>query len=353
MVDCVTVMAGGIGSRLWPASTARSPKQLLPLGSDGVSLLQRTVERALKLQAPRILIIAPQQQQELLINHCSQFAEECRRRISIIIEPEGRNTAPALSIASGWVVNNVGPEAIQLVLAADHLIASDQQFARDVAKAVELATNSLVVFAVPPIFPETGFGYIIRGAARPPGFEVQGFVEKPDLNRAMTLLQRGDCYWNSGIFCYQTALMATETSKYQPQFAPLLNFAGWRASSAKTMKVYFATEELANLYQEVDKISIDYAVMEHSQRMAMVEAGFDWSDIGSWDAMATADDDGQLSIEHNGQIIAIQSNNNYVKAQQPVALCGVSDLIVVEANGYLLICKKGDSQLVKEIDFSN
>nr|MQY76129.1 mannose-1-phosphate guanylyltransferase [Spirochaeta sp.] len=267
--------------------------------------------------------------------------------------PEGKNTAPAIAFACSVISRMSGEKSSLLVLAADHLIEPLSAFKADVEKAALLAeAGYLVTFGIPPERPDTGYGYLQRGGKLSAGFLVKRFKEKPDQAAAQQFLRQGGHFWNSGMFAFKTGTFLQELMAWSPEIAaPFLK--GYKGAEeitlqrGKGIRLHPPEASLAAVYREIPAISVDFALMERSSRCAMVEAAFGWSDVGSWDEAARlfggADDSG------NGRVFSIESSNNYVLADIPVALAGVSDLIVVVKNDTLLICRRGESQLLKEV----
>ena len=345
MVDNILILAGGTGTRLWPASLNEYPKQFIKI-MGGKSLIKLTVERALKLGVKgQIIIITLRNQLENVIMECSDFSE--KSRILILPEPEARNTAPAIAAASYWLKLSGREDETVLVMPADHLIQKIDKFKKNIQNADKLARKGfLVTFGIPPQYPETGYGYIEAGKSESPGLRVKSFREKPDLQTALNFIKSGKYYWNSGIFTFKTASYISELEKHSPEIARAF-------SSLKNVEdpvnsggfdIIMEGDEAVAVYRQSPSISIDYAVMEKSSHAAMIKADFFWNDIGSWDQFETI-------IKNLGkkEIFEVDAENNIVFSDIPVALCEVSNLIVVIKNGKALICRKGSSQKVKEI----
>lgn len=353
MVDNVLIMAGGSGTRLWPASTQERPKQFLDLGI-GTSLLAATLQRAYATGAKNQIAVITHASQVPAVE--AELAALGYEDALVIGEPIGRNTAPAIACGL-WTFDVPGGAADQttLVLAADHLITPTEAFVEDVEKADLLAREGfMVTFGIPPTRPETGYGYIEQGDAQGPGNLVASFREKPDEATAEGYLQAGRYLWNSGMFVFHHQAFWQQLSEYAPELTAPFESAPLPESTTTSVNGSGTTSETiaANraLYDELPSVSIDYALMEHTDRAAVVPVSFTWNDIGSWDEVATLQAAGHLGTE-SGEVPVVQADaaGNYVLADQPVALCGVEDLIVVAKEGRLLICRKGRSQLVKQI----
>ncbi len=347
MVDHIFILAGGSGTRLWPASNSANPKQFIPV-RDGKSLLQLTIERALALKpSGRIVLITLKDQLPPVLAECGKL-KEGHEKIAVLPEPAARNTAPAIAAAAEWVKATHGPKQTAAVLPADHLITPTDKFVADTEQADVLAREGyLVTFGIPPTRPETGFGYIEAGQALNVGRQVRSFREKPDEATAKEFVEKGNYYWNSGMFAFQVGTYLDELAAHSPKIGK--SFAGicekGESRSENGIELVMEGGEIEKIYKNSPKDSIDYAVMEKSTRSAMVPASFTWSDIGSWEEMAELFEKEGRS---GGESFEIEAQNNFVFSDMPVALCGVDDLMVVVKNGAVLVAKKGSGQLVKK-----
>ena len=346
MVDHVIIMAGGAGKRLWPASNNSKPKQFMTVQGED-SLFLGTVKRAAALNIPgKILVVTHQDHVRAAIDDSFLLPLDIRKKLVLLAEPQARNTGPALAYAGAWLKEITrDPEASVLVLAADHLIQDVRQFARDVEDASVLAAqNYLVVYGIKPDFPSTGYGYIEAGEETSSGFKVLSFKEKPDQSRAEEFLKAGNYLWNSGMFTYKLSLFEKEMLAGSPDMLnPFLPALACPDSTVENdVTVVMPDDALSTLYASLPKESVDYALMEKSSRIAMVRSGFDWNDVGSWDVIADLNPPSGVPVFTGG------SKSNFVYSDIPVALCGVEDLIVVIKNGMALVCRKGESQLVKD-----
>ncbi|GAB7261077.1 hypothetical protein DZS_44130 [Dickeya ananatis] len=340
------IMAGGSGSRLWPLSRELFPKQFLSLGDESqYSLLQNTLAR---LQGVPFLV----QQRPLVIcneDHRFLVAEQLREQQqlggNIILEPTGRNTAPAIALAAHLSVKT-DPDSILLVLAADHLIKKTENFHLAVQQALPYACeNKLVTFGIVPTTPETGYGYIKTGEPLTDGgFTVDEFVEKPSLATAERYLASGKYCWNSGMFMFRAAKYLDELQNHQPDIYELTRVA--MARSQRDMD-FIRVESRA--FNDCPNDSIDYAVMEKTHDAVVIAFDAGWSDVGSWSSLwevSQKDEQGNVTV---GDVITLDSHNNYVSTSAPlVATIGIDDAIIVNTGDALLVAAKERAQDVKK-----
>ncbi len=331
------VLAGGSGSRLWPLSRALYPKQFHALFSEH-SLLQETLLRAAKVTAAAPIIVCNDEHRFLVAEQCRAIGVEWGE---IILEPEGRNTAPAIGLAA-----LAAPEgATLLVLPSDHLIQDEAGFAAAVEHAVTAAEQGgLVTFGVQPDRPETGYGYIRASgdgtAARP----VQAFVEKPDEPTAESYLASGEYFWNSGMFVLGAGSYLKALDRHAPSMSEPL-----RASHANG-SVDLDFFRPGRQFLDCPADSIDYAVMEKTADAWMVPASFDWSDVGSWSAILDASEQDASGNHQSGDVVSVDTENSYVQANHRlVGTLGVRNLIVVETADAVLVADRNEVQGVKTL----
>lgn len=336
------IMAGGTGSRLWPLSRQLNPKQFLKLCGDS-TLLQQTLSRLDGLDTAAPSIICNE-------DHRFMVAEQLRqltvKNASILLEPVGRNTAPAIALAALNAARN-GQDPVMLVLAADHFIANQSAFQQAVKEAEELALqDKLVTFGIVPTQPETGYGYIQRGSALPEqGYQVARFVEKPDSATAQGYLDSGDYYWNSGMFMFKASIYLQALQEFRPDILDACK----RAFEAGSQDLDFVRVDAA-AFADCPEDSIDYAVMEKTRDAAVIPLDAGWSDIGSWSALweiGTKDEQGNVC---KGDVLNIRSSNSLVYAENKlVATVGVDNLVVVETKDAVLVAHKDSVQDVKKV----
>ena len=348
------ILSGGAGTRLWPASRESHPKPFMKL-ADGETLIQKTYARAKALGSDVLTVT----------NRDYYFmSRDEQERVgvtgSFLLEPFGRNTAPAIALAAQQIAATQGPDAIMLVLAADHLIEDQAGFARAVSKAIALAQdNHLVTFGIVPTAPETGFGYIERGEAlvinntsdSSTGNKVARFVEKPNLETARDYLATGNYLWNSGMFCFKAGVLLKELDQHAPEVAQAVN-ACWQAMQPPpNIPTNTPMAEIpAEHFKQVPDISIDYAVMEKSAKVAVVPGNFGWNDIGSWSAIRDLVAPDAADNRALGEAIFIDTRNTFVQSEDRlVATVGVNDLMIIDTPDALLVAHPDKAQNVKAV----
>jgi len=336
------VLSGGSGTRLWPLSRTLLPKQFLPLTSER-SMLQDTVLRldGLDNAAPPIVVCASEHR----FLAAEQMSEIGMKPLSQILEPVGRNTAPAVAVAA-LALSSSDPEGIMLVLPADHLIREPARFHDAVGTAaLQAAGGKLVTFGIVARSPETGYGYIERGALLAPGcFAAARFVEKPDASRAREFVDSGRFYWNSGMFVFRADRYLEELSRFRPD----IRDASARAWDTRSQDLDFCRLG-EQAFRGCAAESIDYAVMEKTTDAVVVEADIGWSDIGSWSSLWQASAPDWQGNVAKGDVHLDGTQNSYVRAESRlVAAIGVADLVIVETADAVLVSKKEHAQRVKD-----
>lgn len=349
------ILSGGAGTRLWPVSRSAYPKPFMRMG-DGESLLKKTLDRALRLaDGGQVLTVTGRDYYFLTRDEYAQHPAADLDKLPFLLEPAGRNTAPAVVLAALHARDRVGADAVLLILPADHLIRDLDAFAADAARAAALADDGwLVTFGIRPTHPETGFGYIrmgqavagAAGTAAPTGREVAAFVEKPDMQTAESYVASGNYVWNSGMFCFRADALLAVAAQVCPDV-----LAAAQACHAQAINHESPVEFAREAFLAQPDISIDYAIMERAPRVAVVPATFDWSDIGSWKAMSDldteTDDDGNRV---HGQAILVESANCYIQSDaRMVAAVGVRDLVIVDTGDAVLVSHRERAQQVKQV----
>ncbi|MBD65246.1 MAG: mannose-1-phosphate guanylyltransferase/mannose-6-phosphate isomerase [Halobacteriovoraceae bacterium] len=326
----LVIMCGGSGTRLWPISRTSTPKQFVKL-IDGKSLFELTIERNEKL-VDGLIVVVNEKQLELCQ---TQIPARLKDKTQFIIEPVGRNTAPAICLAALSAQDDM-----LLVVASDHHIKDLEKYTHSIEQAQKLAEKSLVTFGLKPSYPETGFGYIEHF-----NYDVISFKEKPDLETAKTYVSAGNFLWNSGMFCFHADVFLKELQKHHAGIYDQAKKAFAQAQPKENVRFINKDHMLA-----IPKDSIDYAVMEKSELVKVVPSDFYWSDLGSFDALDELLEKDQAGNTQRENSFHIQSKNNLIiGGKKVIATFDVEDLIIVETDDALLVGKKGESQKVKEL----
>lgn len=339
------ILAGGKGERFWPLSTAKKPKQLLSLVGDR-TLLGQAVARLKGLIPPENTFIITNAD---LVAGCHAAAPELPPE-NIVGEPVGRDTAPAVALAAA-LVKARDPKAVFCILTADHVIGSEDVFRRTLAAGMRLAAREdvLITIGITPTEPATGFGYIesAKSLGRQDDVDflkVKRFVEKPDRKTAEAYLRSGKFFWNAGMFIWSVKSIEAALKAHKPPLAKLL-------AKLKTVagKPAFATT-LADEYAKTEKISIDYAVMEHAKNIVVARSEFPWDDVGSWTALENHFERDARKNTLIGETAAYDAKGNIVVSRERLtALVGVKNLVVVQADGVSLVCARDRAQDIKQL----
>lgn len=340
---CPVILAGGTGSRLWPMSRQLNPKQFLPLLDSSLSMLQQTLGRLQGLETVSPMVICNEEHRFLAAEQLRVCGYDQSR---ILLEPIGRNTAPAIAIAALQQIEQ-GRDDLLLVLAADHQIADEEVFRDSVRQAMPLAREGrLVTFGIVPTHPETGYGYIQKGdLLGEAGFKVGRFVEKPQRETVQAYLASGEFFWNSGMFLFRASRYLEELEKFRPDILEVCR----HALATSHQDLHFTRIDEAT-FKNCPEESVDYAVMEKTDSAAVVPLDAGWSDVGSWSALwALSEQDGKGNAR-SGDVIAEDSEGCLLRAEHRlVATVGVRDLVVVETKDAVLVAHKDRVQDVKHV----
>ena len=338
MKNFVVVMAGGKGTRFWPESTLKKPKQYLSLVGDE-SLLGQTLMRFESWTKSSERFIVTTQDQEAL---CQESSKDYLSDQGLIFEPEGRNTAPCILLALHHLLQNgASTEDVAMIVPSDHVILDHEKFKNDLLEASKVATQhqKIVTIGIKPSFAHTGFGYIHRDECiEGKSFMVKGFKEKPNREVAEDYVKSGEYYWNAGMFVAPIGLLLNEFEALAPDY----------------FKVYQKLQDsndLGQTYGEFPSDSIDYVIMEKSDKIAVIEASFDWNDLGSWDAMEDVlEKTSSNTVVRAKDLVNIDASGNVVfSPNKVVCLVGVEDLIVVDNGDVTMVLPKNRSQDVKKL----
>lgn len=335
------ILAGGSGSRLWPLSRQQLPKQFLNLEGED-TLLGSTISRLEPLIKPQDVWVVTNEA------HAGGEAYEFLSDLNTILEPAGRNTAPAIALAAALLSDLMESDPVMVVLPADHLIKKRDAFHACLNTAIAAADNGrLVTFGITPTRPDTGFGYIqadltaqADGAA-----PVVRFAEKPDLATAEAFLASGDYFWNSGMFVWKASVLLTEVGRFLPEVAEVIGRMrkAWQGGEpwAEVVRREFAA---------MPSISIDYGIMEKSEIVSLVEADIGWSDVGSWDAVYDISEHDKQGNALVGNVLNLDCKNSLIRSESKLlAAIDLEDVVVVETPDAILLSRRGESQKVKDV----
>lgn len=336
----VFIMAGGSGTRLWPFSRTDKPKQLLTLYGK-VSLLQHTIDRAKLITSEKNIFIGTNKE---LMKHIRKTTPGFKSKKQFILEPEGKNTAPAIALFITYLASKkVNPDVPLLILSADHFISPAKTWAANIQEAYPELSNRIFCLGVETKRPDTGYGYIEAG----PGLganenlrEIESFREKPDSATAEKYHADDKYLWNSGVFLFSLGLMLKEFDAHQPAILE----TAYRFHKAKKAKKTM-------IFAQMPNISIDYAIMEKSDRLAVISSKITWDDVGSYEALSRIQpSDKQENYTEQAEYVNSQdSKGNIILADKPVNILGIENCIIVEKNGMLLVASRGSIGKIKEL----
>ncbi len=339
----VLIMAGGNGTRFWPVSTPEKPKQYTCLSSDD-SLIQESIKRSLKFsRAENIYVVTVEGQKQI----ASLQTKGMIPSENIIIEPEGRNTAPCIFLGLLQMLKNgVSKDDCIVVLPSDHVINNQENFSRDIQVASENAKKrqTITVIGIPPTSPHTGYGYIQKGESIDSElYKVSKFVEKPNSEIAEKYLASGEYFWNAGMFISTISTLLGEISTHSQDLG---------AFKEELFNALGSPALVSKVYNKLPKDSFDYAVIEKSQRVDALSSSFDWSDLGSWDALediTEASEDNFICSAENTQFLDSAGNIIYAPGKK-VSLINCKDLVVVVNEGHVMVLPKSEAQKVKQLN---
>ncbi|MGZ8162787.1 MAG: mannose-1-phosphate guanylyltransferase/mannose-6-phosphate isomerase [Methylobacter sp.] len=335
------ILSGGSGTRLWPLSRGQYPKQFLPLVSDH-TMVQETLLRLAGLVGLKSPIAVCNEDHRFMM--AEQLWEIGAKPTAIILEPVGKNTAPAVAMAA---LSAESPDDVLLVLPADHVISDIEAFHKAIVEAEILAGQGfLVTFGIVPTEPETGYGYIKRDSLQQgAAFNVAAFVEKPNLDTATQYLQTGNYFWNSGMFAFTAGSFLKELEKFNPKMLAICE----KALKAAKVDLDFVRLD-KEIFSSAPSDSIDYAVMEKTDKAVVIPLDAGWNDVGSWSALWDVTDKDPLGNAISGDVLTVDTENSFIYAENKlVAVIGVHDLVVVETKDAVMIASKDRVQEVKQI----
>ena len=343
MANHLVIMAGGIGSRFWPMSTPQCPKQFLDITGCGKTMIQQTFDRyAGIIDIEHVWVVTSKDYKDLVISQLHGINPQ-----HVLLEPCMRNTAPCIAYVS-WKIQKEDPQAVIAVAPSDHLVLKEDVFREYIKKGLDFVSseNCILTMGMQPSRPDTGYGYIEQGEKTADGiFRLKSFREKPDLKTAISYLQQGGFTWNSGMFLWSVDTIVNELKRHNPGIANIMD----------DIQPYLFTDQEQNVINEkfplCEKISIDYAVMEKTDKAYVMPAEYGWSDLGTWGSLhqLSSHDDSENAIVGN-QVKLVDCNGSMVRMplNKQVVIQGLKDYIIAEHNDVLLICKLSDEQRIKE-----
>ncbi|MFO7526052.1 MAG: mannose-1-phosphate guanylyltransferase [Ignavibacteriaceae bacterium] len=341
MEKYVLIMAGGVGSRFWPRSRKNLPKQLLNIFGQQ-TMIQQTVDRIKDLVQPENILIITNKVQKALVEEQLPFIP----KDNIVAEPVGRNTAPCIGLAA-QIISKKSNDAVFVTLPADHLIQDKKKFVETLNRSIEFAYTSkgLITFGITPTRPDTGYGYINfeKAAVENNIYKVIKFVEKPDVDTAKTYLQSGNYFWNSGMFVWRTDVILNEIASFLPDLSKGLY------GLEKSIGTNDFESALEVFFNSINGISVDYGIMEKSDKVFMIKGDFDWSDVGSWETvyeMSSKDENGNAVI---GDIHTKKTKSSYIYSPNKfTSVIGLENIVVIDTPDALLVCNRKNVQEVRD-----
>jgi mannose-1-phosphate guanylyltransferase len=341
MQQYILIMAGGVGSRFWPRSRKNLPKQLLNIFGQQ-TMIQETVDRIRNLVPPENILIITNKVQKALVEEQLPFIP----KENVVAEPVGRNTAPCVGLAA-QIISKKSKDAVFVTLPADHLIQDRKKFIDTLNKSIEFAYNSkgLVTFGITPTRPDTGYGYINfeKSEVENKIHKVIKFVEKPDADKAKTYLESGNYFWNSGMFVWRTDVILDEISSYLPDLSKGLN------ELDKSIGTNEFDGALEVFFNSIKGISVDYGIMEKSEKVFMIEGDFDWSDVGSWETVYELSSKDENANAVVGDVYTKKTNTSYIYSPNKfTSVIGLQNIVVIDTPDALLVCNRENVQEVRD-----
>ncbi len=344
------ILAGGVGKRFWPLSRKKHPKQLLDIVGNK-SMVNLTIDRLNAISdLDHIFIMTNKEQAKMIMAQNDALTED-----NFIIEPSGKNTAPAIGLAAMYLLKK-DPDAVMGLFPADHLITDLDKFSATIKAAIKAAkaTKSLFTFGIKPTYPATGYGYIqvdkdveISGATTPDNIQIYNsktFAEKPDPNTAKLFLKSGEFFWNSGMFVWKAQVILDKINRFLPEIGTILQEIGDIIDTPQYER------QIHKKWKTITPISIDYGVLEQSSRINVVIAEFDWNDVGSWDTVYKIEKKDKNKNVFRSKGMMLRSSGNYIYSENlKIFGLGVKNLVIVESEGALLILPRAESENIKEI----
>jgi mannose-1-phosphate guanylyltransferase len=334
------ILAGGQGTRFWPISRKNSPKQFLSISSSGESLIQATFRRIQALVGEENVYVVGNVEHENLVRQHIPKAK-------LIIEPEGKNTAPSIALAALYLAKE-DPNNVMIVLPADHAVSNEDGLRKTLSNAIQIASKKdvLVTIGIAPTLPHTGYGYIKRGESIESGcFNVSRFYEKPNYDRALKYVESGDFYWNSGMFVWRCGVFIDACKQFLPNIWQALEPISQAIGTSDAQKM------IDKIFPSLESISVDFGIIEHARNCVVVEAlNIGWNDVGSWDAWAEHFDKDKNGNLLHGDVLVIDSKNCVVHSEKRLAaVIGAADLVIIDANDCFLVCPREKVQDVRKV----
>ena len=343
MAKHLVIMAGGIGSRFWPMSTPQCPKQFLDITGQGKTMIQQTFERyAGIIDIEHLWVVTSKDYKDLVLDQLQGINPQ-----HVLLEPCMRNTAPCIAYVS-WKIQKEDPKAIFVVAPSDHLVLKKDAFKQYISSGLDFVSSQgcILTMGMQPSRPDTGYGYIEQGEMCADGvYKLKSFREKPDLKTAISYLQQGGFTWNSGIFLWSVKTIVSELRKHTPEIAAIMDQIEHAMFSDQEQ------EKVNELFPQCEKISIDYAVMEKTDKAYVMPAEYGWSDVGTWGSLHTLtphDDHENAVVGDSVKMVECSGCMVRMPKQKQVVIQGLKDCIVAEHNDVLLICQLSEEQRIKE-----